>query len=184
MAGSRALNSVITDQLSAGKFIYVHLIKLSLNTTYYYTDSAYNILYDSNTYSSNAFISNVPNISEQGQLTTGSFKLTISSVTQTVLSDALNNGYINKEVLIQKAFLNDSNVVLSSGSNYAVFTVAKGTISGMSIGETESVSAISFDVQNHWAYFDRVSGRQTTRESQNQQGFTYTDVGFDWMTKV
>jgi len=184
MAGTRALNSVITGQLSAGNFIYAHLIKLSLNTTYYYTDSQLDIIYDSNTYSSNAFITEIPNISEQGQLTTGSFNIVISSVTQTILSDILNNGYINKEVLIQKAFLNDSNVVLSSGSDYGVFSIAKGTISGMSISESETNSTISFDVQNHWAYFNRVSGRQTTRDSQNQQGFTYTDVGFDWMTKV
>ena len=183
MAGKRGLNSVITTQLSAGKFIYAHLIKIGLNTTYYYTDSAYDISYDSNTYDSNAFIRNVSAVKEEGKVTTSAIDLRVSTVNQTILSDVLTNGYIHKEVIISKAFLNDSNVVLSSGSDYAVFTIFKGTINGFSLSETKDNSEITFSVMNHWAFFDRISGRVTTKESQDQLGLTYTETGFNWMTK-
>ena len=183
MAGKRGLNSVITAQLSAGKFIYAHLIKIGLNTTYYYTDAAYDITYDSNTYDSNAFMLPVSSVKEEGKVTTSSMDLSISAVTQTVLSDVLNNGYIHKEVIIQKAFLSDANAVLSSGSDYAVFTIFKGMINGFSLAEGEKTSTITFSVMNHWAFFERISGRVTTKESQDQLGLTYTETGFNWMTK-
>ena len=184
MAGGRALHSVITDELAKGGFKFCHLVKLSLNSTYYYTDAQVDVSDGTNNYLTNAFMQGFSDVKEEGKMTTSSMTLKLSGVNQTFISEILNYGYIHKEVLIYKAFLNDTNVVLSSGSNKAIFVVFKGNIAGFSLKDDSSSSEVKFKVQNHWAYFSRIAGRITTPESQNQYGWTYTDKGFDWMTQV
>ena len=49
-------------------------------------------------------------------------------------------------------------------------------INGFSLAEGEKTSTITFSVMNHWAFFERISGRVTTKESQDQLGLTYTET--------
>jgi len=120
------------------------------------------------TYSANGFLLGLDSIKESTNINLGSITLGISSVNQTLVSEVLNNGYLNKKVTIKRIFL-DSNYLPVGGTSsyeYNVFSVYSGRIDGMSIRESEGDSVLELSVANHWADFNRNSGRQTNDVSQ------------------
>lgn len=175
----RGLHSDITTELAKGSYSFAHLVTLSLNTTYYYTDAPNNISEGGNTFQANGFLGIMNSVTETSSITTGSFTLAISAVDQTIIQDILANGYIHKGVTIKRAFLDASNNLISSN---AVFTVYSGNIEGMVITDTERNSVLNLQVANQWAFFARKAGRRTTVNSQNQ--FYADDIGFKWMAGV
>ena len=126
-------------------------------------------------YTANRFLLNIGNISESSKLTVGSVDLQLSGVNQTLISDFLNNGHLNKKVTIYRAFINASTNALIE--KVSIFS---GRIEGMDITDNDKESIINVSVANHWSDFNRRSGRRTTSESQQQ--FFPSDLGFDFIT--
>ena len=113
-------------------------------------------------YQANGFIIGLDGVKEGSNLNIGSLNLSVSSVNQTLITDMLENGHLNRKVTIKRVFL-DSEGDLISG---AVFQVYSGRIEGMSIKESGEDSMMELSVANHWADFKRESGRQTNNTSQ------------------
>ena len=126
-------------------------------------------------YTANRFLLNIGNIKESSKLTVGSVDLQLSAVNQTLLSDFLNNGHLNKKVTIYRAFINASTNALIE--KVSIFS---GRIEGMDITDNDKESIINVSVANHWSDFNRRSGRRTTSESQQQ--YFPADLGFDFIT--
>ena len=99
---------------------------------------------------------------ESSNLNIGSLTLGVSSVNQTLTSDMLANGHLNRKVTIRRAFLDSDNDLISN----AIFQVYSGRIEGMTIKESGEESIMELSVANHWADFERQSGRQTNNTSQ------------------
>ena len=172
---SRGLSSSIKTELAKSSFIMAHLVKLEFNSTYYYTDFASYIV-DGDTYSSNGFLLKIGSISESAGLTTGSLSVTLSGVNQSIISELLNYGHINKKVSVKRAFINSStNALIESISIYS------GRVESMDIVDSDKTSIIYLRIANHWADFRRMSGRRTNSNSQNQ--FFPNDKGFDFITQ-
>ena len=113
-------------------------------------------------YQANGFIMGLDGVKEGSNLNIGSLTLGVSSVNQTLVSDMLDNGHLNRKVTIRRAFLDSDNDLISG----AVFQVYSGRIEGMSISESSEDSMMELSVANHWADFERQSGRQTNNTSQ------------------
>ena len=185
MTPSRGLHSDITTELAKGEYFSIHLVDLTLGTVatpvlYYYTDHTNDIVVGGNTYLASGFLLNFGGVKEDKKMTTGTMNLVLSAVNQTIISDVLTNGYIHRPVKIQRAYLRsggDSDGMLISSN--AVFTVYDGRIDGMSIQDSGTTSVISFKVANHWAFFQRIQGRRTTKNSMDEH--FEGDLGFDWM---
>ena len=181
MTPSRGLHSDITTELAKGAYTSIQLVKITLGTVaspviYYYTDHTSDIDVSGDSYTANGFILSLGGVKEDKKMTTGTMNLSLSAVNQTIISDVLTNGYIHKAVTIKRAYLNSANALISSD---AVFTIYDGRINGMSIKDTGKISIISFNVANHWAYFQRSQGRRTTKNSMAEH--FPDDKGFDWM---
>ena len=181
MTPSRGLHSDITTELAKGAYFSIHLVDLTLGTVavpvlYYYTDHTTDIVVGGNTYLASGFLLNMGAIKEDKKITTGIMNLVLSAVNQTIISDVLTNGYINRPVKIQRAYINSANVLVSTD---AVFTVYDGRIDGMSIQDSGKTSVVTFKVANHWAFFQRIQGRRTTKNSMDEHFLG--DLGFDWM---
>ena len=128
-------------------------------------------------YSANGFLQNMGSISESFKLTIGSIDLILSGVNQTLISDLLNYGHLNKKVSIKRAYINAStNVLIES------FSIFSGRVDGMEIRDTNDTSEIVLTVSNHWSDFGRRSGRRTISSSQQQ--FFPDDKGFDFITQA
>ena len=96
MAGgdtSRGLSSDVKTQLASGSFIMAHLVKLELNTSYYFTDSNSDIVDGADTYSANGFLHGLSAVSESANININSLELKISGINQTIISDVLTNGH-------------------------------------------------------------------------------------------
>ena len=181
MNPSRGLHSDITTELAKSAYTSIHLVDLTLGTvatpvSYYYTDHTTDIVVGGNTYLANGFLLNFGSVKEDKKMSTGTMNLVLSAVNQTIISDVLTNGYIHRPVKIQRAYISSANVLVSAN---AVFTVYDGRIDGMSIQDSGTTSVISFKVANHWAFFQRIQGRRTTKNSMDEHFLG--DLGFDWM---
>ena len=181
MTPSRGLHSDITTELAKGAYTSIHLVDLTLGTVatpvlYYYTDHTSDIVVGGNTYLASGFLLNFGTVKEDKKMTTGTMNLVLSAVNQTIISDVLTNGYIHRPVKIQRAYLTSANVLVSAN---AVFTVYDGRIDGMSIQDSGKTSVVTFKVANHWAFFQRIQGRRTTKNSMDEH--FEGDLGFDWM---
>ena len=172
---SRGLSSSIKTELAKGSFIMSHLVKLEFNTTYYYTDFSSDIVDGSDTYSASGFLREIGTINETSTLTTGTLSLQLSGVNQTLISDLLNYGHLNKKATVKRAFINSStNALIASSSMFS------GRVDVMEIIDNEKTSTKNLSLSNHWSDFARKSGRRTTSESQKQ--FFPEDLGFDYIT--
>ena len=174
----RGLSSAVKTKLASGKFTMAHLVKLELNTTYKYTDYAVNIVDGSDTYVPNGFLRGIGAVSESSSINIGSIDITVSSATQTILSDVLNNGHLNRSVTIKRAILDTDDTVVTSGT----FQIYAGYIEGMSITDTQGDSVITFAVANHWSDFMRFEGRRTNDSS--QQHFFNGDKAFEFTSQA
>ena len=174
----RGLSSAVKSKLESGKFTMAHLVKLELNTTYKYTDYAVNIVDGSDTYVPNGFLRGIGAVSESSSINIGSIDITVSSATQTILSDVLNNGHLNRNVTIKRAILDTDDTVVTSGT----FQIYAGYIEGMSITDNQGDSVINFAVANHWSDFMRFEGRRTNDSS--QQHFFNGDKAFEFSSQA
>ena len=174
----RGLSSAVKSKLESGKFTMAHLVKLELNTTYKYTDYAVNIVDGSDTYVPNGFLRGIGAVSESSSINIGSIDINVSSATQTILSDVLNNGHLNRSVTIKRAILDTDDTVVTSGT----FQIYAGYIEGMSITDTQGDSVITFAVANHWSDFMRFEGRRTNDSS--QQHFFNGDKAFEFTSQA
>ena len=113
-------------------------------------------------YQANGFIMGLDGVQESSSINIGSLTLGVSSVNQTLVSDMLENGHLNRKVTIRRAFLDSDNDLISG----AVFQVYSGRIEGMTIKESGEESVMELSVANHWVDFNRDNGRQTNNTSQ------------------
>ena len=120
------------------------------------------------TYLANGFILGLDGVKESSNINIGSITLGISSVNQSLISEVLNNGYLNKKVTIKRIFLDSDYLPVGGTSSYEynVFSVYSGRIDGMSIKESGDDSVMELSVANHWSDFNRDHGRQTNNTSQ------------------
>ena len=174
----RGLSSAVKTKLASGKFTMAHLVKLELNTTYKYTDYAVNIVDGSDTYVPNGFLHGIGAIAETATINNGSIDIAVSSATQTILSDVLTNGHLNRSVTIKRTILDTDDTVVTSGT----FQIYAGYIEGMSITDRQGDSIINFAVANHWADFQRIEGRRTNDSS--QQHFFDGDKAFEFTSQA
>lgn len=114
------------------------------------------------TYKTNGFILGLDGVKETSNLNIGSLTLGVSSVNQTLISDMLANGHLNRRVKIRRAFLDSNNDLIPN----AIFQVYSGRIDGMNITESGEDSVMELSVANHWSDFNRDNGRQTNNASQ------------------
>jgi hypothetical protein len=169
---SRGLSSAVKTQLASGSFVMAHLVKLELNTTYYYTDFSSDITDGSDTYSANGFLASLGSITETSTINIGALSLELSGVDQTIISDVLNNGHLHRSVTVKRAILDNSNAIVGS------FALYSGFIEGMTIGDSGESSRIVFSTANHWADYERRAGRRTNDDS--QQHFFNGDKCFEF----
>ena len=178
---TRSLTTAVKTELATNDIRPVHLITIGFGTTVNITDCSFPLTSSvsgaSVTYDASDFIMNVPEFSEQTELSKSSLSLALSGADQTFISVVLNENVINDSVDIYRGFLNDSNALISDP-----FLFYKGKIEGFTIGETDTASTVTLDIVSHWADFEKKNGRKTNNTS--QQRFFSTDVGMNFSSET
>tara|TARA_R100000781_G_scaffold115013_1_gene88473 strand:- start:5751 stop:7529 length:1779 start_codon:yes stop_codon:yes gene_type:complete len=156
-----------------------HLIEVYLDSTHYVTDSFRDITYNSNTYSALGFFLGFDSIEESAQISASSMTLTLSGVDQTYTNLLLSQNYVDRKVIIRKAFINSSNALISSP-----IIIFDGRIDNAVINEDADtgLASVTASVANQFVDFEKVTGRYLNH--QNQQLYYPGDKGLEYASEI
>ena len=157
-----------------------HLIEVYLDsTTYYLTDNYFDITYNSNSYSALGSFLGFSPIEEEAQITANSLVLTLSGVDQTYTNLFLTENYVDRKVMIRKAFLNSSSALIANP-----IIIFEGRMDSPSINENADtgMATVTVGVSNQFIDFENIPGRFTNHE--NQQLHYPGDLGFEYASQI
>jgi hypothetical protein len=170
---ARSLNASVVTEIAKDSVKMCHLIYMGLSTAQYMTDAAFDIDYDGNTYQSSNYFMTMGSVDESSEVRVGSIGITLSGVGQSFTSAFLSYPYVGKQVIVYRAFLNDSGAII--GEPVVIYD---GRIDGYDFNESEKDSTISVTVASHWSDFEKKAGRYTN--SNSQELFFTGDKGFEF----
>jgi len=163
-------------EMAKDRMYMLHMLEMEFsNTTIYVTDSPFPVTYASNTYLPLGDFLGFTNISETSQLQVGSVTITFSGVNTSSVGQALNNDFIDRRVVITRAFL-DVNYALVNDP-YVLFT---GRNTGFKLEEDidSSTSTLTWNAASILSDFNRTAGRRTNQN--DQEVYFPGDLGFEF----
>ena len=158
----------------------LHLIEVYLDSaTYYVTDNYRDVVYSSNTYDALGFFLNFANIEESTEVTASRITLSLSGVDQQYTNLFLTENYVDRRVVIRKAFINTSNALIADP-----VTIFDGRLDSPVITEDaeSGLATIAVVASNQFVDFEKTPGRYTNHE--NQQLHYPGDNGFIYASQI
>lgn len=169
----RNINSTLLTALEQDDVRMVHLIYLGISSGLYYTDNAFDITYDSNTYDATPYLLEVGSPRESRDLRVNQMNVQFSGVGLSLSGVFLTNNWMNKPATIYKAALNANGTLAGTP-----LTVFNGQISNWQFNESGSKSTVTVAISSHWSDFQKKQGRLTNTNS--QQFYFSGDLGFQY----
>lgn len=168
-------NEIVKDQSHP-----LHLVEVYLDSaTYYVTDNFRDITYSSNTYTALGFFLNFDTIEESASISASKITLGLSGVDQQYTNLFLTENYVDRRVVIRKAFIDTSNALIADP-----VIIFDGRMDNPIITEdTDSgLATIGVTVSNQFVDFEKTPGRYTNHE--NQQLYYPGDKGFIYASQI
>lgn len=136
-------------------------------TTNYFTDNAFDIFYDGNTYLAQGEFLSFTESQESGDLNIASVNIAISALDVSLVRTYGVSSQINQGVRIYRAFLDpNTNLLLGDSGADAIVMLFKGKIAGYQITNNQSTADIQYQVSSQFVNFNKKNGRRS-----NQQNF-------------
>ncbi len=173
---SRTVHSSTATELAKDAFEMAHLVKIDFDTPVYLTDNAHDLTYSSQSYDAGGHLLQMGNVTESSDVRVGKYSLQMSGVNQAYVSVLLGQNYINRQVLIYRAALNNGVIV---GDPILIYD---GRIDGFTITDQKDSSDITISTASHWSDFEKKAGRKTNNNS--QQIFFSGDLGFEFASST
>lgn len=177
----RGFSAAALAQIGAASSMPGHLYQCYLDDgTVYATDFAVPVSWGGNTYQALSHFLGFDRITERADATVESLRLTLAGVDQTWVSTVLSANYVDRRVVIYKAFLAPATWTLVVDPS-AIF---EGRISDASITEDPDSGKceVGLDVSSHWIDWDRRSGRHTNHAE--QQVHFPGDLFFEYASEI
>ena len=157
-----------------------HLFELYLDgAATFATDSYRTMVWNGNTYVANGRFLDYDEIEETAELTAGQTRVTLSAVDQSEIAGVLSYEYIDRRLVIRKAFLAaDESVVVDP------IPILDGRCDAPSIVEDpdSGLCTVVLTAGNHWIDFERKAGRHTNH--QEQQLHYPGDLFFEFVSQI
>lgn len=158
----------------------VHLFELYLDSsTTYATDAWREIEWNGNTYPAVGHFLNYDNIEETLQLTAGQTRVMLSGVDQSEIAAVLTNEYIDRRLVIRKAFFADDDTVIIDP-----VPILDGRCDAPEIVEDpdSGLCTVTVPCGSHWIDFERKPGRHANHQ-ENQIHFP-GDLFFEYVSEI
>lgn len=157
-----------------------HLFELYLDAaTTYATDSYRAVVWNGHTYLANGHYLDYDTIEETAELTVNQTRVTLSGVDQSEIAGVLSYEYIDRRLVIRKAFLADDETVVVDP-----FPILDGRCDAPSVVENpdDGTCTVVITAGNHWIDFERKPGRHTNH--QEQQLHFPGDLFFEYVSEI
>ena len=142
------------------------------------TDAWRNIDWGGNTYTANGHFLSFDGLTETAELQVPNLTLTVSAVDQVWISTALTKQYIDRRMVIYKAFLDYTQDVISSP-----IIIFDGRMDSMAVADSpDGKCTVAISATSQWGDFDRKAGRHTN--PQEQQVFFPGDRFFEYVANL
>lgn len=161
---SRQTTPQFLDELLKSSNEPCYLIEVYFDSvTYRMTDAWRDIVYDGFTYNAQGHFLGFSGLSESMDMSIPSVTLSLSGIDQSWIAHALTLDYIDRRVVIRKAFIDYVN-----GAINAPLVIFDGRIDTMPIADdpVKGSTTVSIVASNQFKDFDRTSGRHTNNEDQ------------------
>ena len=173
------------EQLVASETIqYYDCVFVNIDAThrYYLTQAPYNLTIDGNTYIAAGGLLSITDFVDSANFSIEKLDIQLAGIVslptgETVLKTIQQLQYIDKPVLITRAFMEDFKVAHT-------IVLYKGYINNMSgaLGAEGESTTATIETSSHWTDFDRVSARYTNQNSQHD--YHPADNGFSFAKEV
>jgi hypothetical protein len=174
---SRSIHASVVTELAKDSVKMCHLLEIHLSSTSYLTDAGQDISYGGNTYLASSHFLNVSTVKEESEVRVGTSRIRLSGVEQSFISALLSSGYVGRQLLVYRAFLDATNGIIG-----IPVLIYDGRISEYEILDTPETSTVDLGVASHWSDFEKKAGRHT---NSNSQGLHFSgDKGFDFAANV
>ena len=158
----------------------VHLAEVIFDDENVYMNDGYkNIVYDSKTYVAVGNFMGFSNITESVEVIVSKITLSLSGVDQSMISRFLNKEYIDRNVSIYTAFLNDAQTLVI---NPVLIFEGRMDSPVISDNPVKGTSTMTVTATNSWVDFSRKTGRHTNHEE--QQVYFSGDKGFEYASEI
>ena len=174
---SRSIHASVVTELAKDSVKMCHMIEIHLSSTSYLTDAGQDISYGGNTYVASSHFLNISTVKEESEVRVGTSKIKLSGVEQSFISALLSSGYVSRQLIVYRAYLNSSNGIVG-----IPVLIYDGRISEFDIVDTPETSTVELGVALHWSDFEKKSGRHTNSNSQSL--FFSSDKGFDFAANI
>ena len=160
---------------------YYELIHLDVGDGYTITNAPWDVVYNSKTYTSFGMLIGFDTIEENTDLDITSLNITVSGIApndagNSALVDFIGENYANSTVTIDRVYYGNH-------QQQGVVNVYKGYITGADLLQSANeVSNVSVSTASHWHDFQRIAGRRTNNNS--QQNIYSADNGFQYSVDV
>ena len=169
---SRSLSSTLLTQLANPTNTICFLAEINTSTVFRITDNQFDVVYDSNTYTSSGEIISVSTTPETGELKVEETSIELSNINSTFISVFDDQNYIDNSVNIYLGFFDSNDAFIDA------LTYFSGNIKNVEVSESKNDSKIILTCANHWANWNLKKGRHFTDESQ-QRAFS-NDKGLEF----
>lgn len=142
------------------------------------TDAWRAVTFNSNTYTAQGHFMTFNGLTESAELQVPNLSITISSVDRAWVSIALTKAYINRKLVLYKAFLDYTQGLISSP-----IIIFEGSLDGMSVSDSpDGKCSVQVTATSQWGDFERRPGRHTN--PQEQQVIFPGDKFFDYCAQL
>jgi len=179
MADRGATEAVVLE-LGKAKNQPIHLVDVLFDTTpIYITDAWRSVVWGGHTYTALGHFLGFSDIEETSELQVANLTTQLSGVDQSVVSAVLSENYIDRPLIIRKAFLDDEMTVIADP-----VLIFEGRMDNPVIDENpeDGSCVVTVSASNAWVDFERLSGRHTN--DAEQQIFFPGDKGFEFVSQV
>lgn len=158
----------------------IHLFELYLDAASTFATDAYRtITWNGNTYVANGRFLDYDGIEETADLSAGQTRVTLSGVDQSEIAGVLSHEYIDRRLVIRKAFLADDESVVVDP-----IPILDGRCDAPAVVEDpdSGLCTVTLTAGNHWIDFERKAGRHTNH--QEQQLHYPGDLFFEFVSQI
>ena len=161
----RNLPALIEAEIVKDATFTFHLIEFQFDTgTIYFSTLPRNILFNSNLYIAGADMISFGNVVESQNVELGSMTFKLSGVDLTNVAQALTEDFMDRPVILRRAFLSTINYSLLADP----FIIYEGRITSFKLNENPAtgMSDLTWNTASMWADFQTTSGRRSNNNDQ------------------